>query len=96
MGLSARSHRRALALELGLAVVAAFALGLGTALLAARLVMTQVEPLASISPVPHFEPPLVEAGVALVVLGVVTFAGAALAGRAAARSNLAEVLRLGE
>jgi putative ABC transport system permease protein len=96
MGLSARSHRRALALELGLAVIAAFALGLGTALLAARLVMTQVEPLASISPMPLFEPPLAEAGVALVVLGVVTLAGAALADRAAARANLAEVLRLGE
>jgi hypothetical protein len=45
---------------------------------------------------PLFEPPLAEAGVALVVLGVVTFAGAALAGRTAARANLAEVLRLGE
>ncbi len=96
MGLSARSHRRALALELGLAVIAAFALGLGTALLAARLVMTRVEPLASISPMPLFEPPLAEAGVALVVLAVVTLAGAALADRAAARANLAEVLRLGD
>jgi hypothetical protein len=96
MGLTSRSHRRALALELGLAVLAAFVLGLGTALVAARLVMTQVEPLASISPVPLFEPPYLYALVALAVLALVTLAGAALANRAAGRADLAEVLRLGE
>jgi putative ABC transport system permease protein len=96
MGLTARSHRRALALELGLAVLTAFVLGVGTALVAARLVMTEVEPLASISPVPLFEPPYLYAVVSLAVLGLVTLAGAALANRAAGRANLAEVLRLGE
>jgi putative ABC transport system permease protein len=96
MGLTARTHRRALALELGLAVLTAFVLGLGTALVAARVVMTEVEPLASISPVPLFEPPYLYAALALGVLALVTVAGAALASRAAGRANLAEVLRLGE
>ena len=96
MGLTASSHRRALALELGLAVLTAFVLGLGTALVAARVVMTEVEPLASISPVPLFEPPYLYAALALGVLALVTIVGAALANRAAGRADLAEVLRLGE
>jgi putative ABC transport system permease protein len=96
MGLSTRSHRRALGLELGLAVLAAFVLGLGAALGAARLVMTEVEPLASISPVPLFDPPVLHTALALAVLILVTVGGAALANRSARRANLAEVLRLGE
>ena len=96
MGLTARAHRQALLLELGLSVLAAFALGLGAALIAARLVLTEVEPLASISPVPIFDVPLAQAGAALLVLAVASVAGAALADRAARRANVAEVLRLGD
>ncbi len=96
MGLSARSHRRALLLELGLALSLAFVLAVSLAALAARLVLTRVEPLASISPVPLVKlPGLVFAGVA-VVLALVTIVGAVAAHRSAARANLAEVLRLGE
>jgi putative ABC transport system permease protein len=96
MGLTARAHRRALLLELGLSVLAAFALGLGAALVAARLVLTEVEPLASISPVPLFELPLAEACAALAVLALASVVGAALADRAARRANVGEVLRLGD
>jgi len=96
MGLTARDHRRALLLELGLSVVAAFALGLGAALVAARLVLTEVEPLASISPVPLFELPLAEACAALAVLALASVVGAALADRTARRANVGEVLRLGD
>ncbi len=96
MGLSGRSHVRALVLELGLALLVSFALAVSLAALAARLVFTHVEPLASISPVPLVRlPGLVFAGLA-VVLGLVALLGAFAAHRSAARANLAEVLRLGD
>jgi putative ABC transport system permease protein len=96
MGLSARSHRRALLLELGLALSVSFLLAVSLAALAARLVLTRVEPLASISPVPLVKlPGLVFVGVG-VVLALVAVVGAVAAHRSAARANLAEVLRLGD
>jgi putative ABC transport system permease protein len=96
MGLSPRSHVRALVLELGLALLVSFALAVALAALVARLVLTRVEPLASISPVPLVELPiLVFAGVAA-VLAAVALGGAVAAHRSAARANLAEVLRVGE
>ncbi len=96
MGLSGRSHRRALLLELGLALSVSFVLAVSLAALAARLVLTRVEPLASISPVPLVKlPGLVFVGVG-VVLALVAIVGAVAAHRSAARANLAEVLRLGD
>ncbi len=95
MGLSLGSHRRALALELGIALAAAFALGLGAALLAARLVLTEVEPLASISPVPLLVAPVAFLAAMAVLLAVVVAVAATLANRSAARADVAEVLRLG-
>ncbi len=96
MGLRPRSHRRAVTLELGLALAVAFVLGLGLALLTARLVLTEVEPIRSISAVPLFEPPVLVAALGAAVVALVAVVGGALAHRAAARANLAEVLRLGE
>jgi len=96
MGLRARSHRRAVTLELGLALAVAFALGLVLALLAARLVLTEVEPIRSISPVPLFDTPVLVALLGGLAVALVALVGGALAHRAAARANLAEVLRLGE
>ncbi len=96
MGLSARSHRRALLLELGLSLSVSFVLAVSLAALAARLVLTRVEPLASISPVPLVKlPGVVYLGLA-VVLALVAVIGAVAAHRSAARANLAEVLRLGD
>jgi putative ABC transport system permease protein len=96
MGLARRAHLGALALELGLSLAAALAIGLVLALAAARLVLTEVEPLASISPVPLFEAPVPLAALACAALAVVALLGAVLANRAAERASLAEVLRLGE
>jgi putative ABC transport system permease protein len=96
MGLSARAHRRALLIELGLALLLSFALAVSLAALAARLVLTRVEPIASISPVPLVRlPGLVFVGVAA-ILALVAIVGAFVAHRSAARANLAEVLRLGD
>jgi preprotein translocase subunit SecY len=96
MGLSPASHRRALALELALTLTGSLAIALALALLAARLVLTRVEPLASISPVPLFEVPFASIGAALVVTGIVSVVGGALADRSAARADLAEVMRLAD
>jgi putative ABC transport system permease protein len=96
MGLRARSHRRAVRLELGLALAVAFVLGLVLALVAARLVLTEVEPVRSISPVPLFDTPVLVALLGGAAVALVALVGGALAHRAAARANLAEVLRLGE
>jgi putative ABC transport system permease protein len=96
MGLAARSHRRAVTLELGLALAVALLLGVVLALIAARLVLTEVEPIRSISPVPLFDTPVTVALLGAAAVALVAVAGGALAHRAAARANLAEVLRLGE
>ena len=96
MGLSARSHRRAVTLELGLALAVAFVLGFVLALVAARLVLTEVEPIRSISAVPLFDMPVLVALLGAAAVALVALVGGALAHRAAARANLAEVLRLGQ
>ncbi len=93
MGLGRGQHVRALLGEIGVSLVTAFVLALALSLGAAQLVLTRVEPLASLSPVPLFEPSPALIVVGLAGLAGIALAGALLADRAAARANLAEVLR---
>jgi putative ABC transport system permease protein len=95
MGLTSREHVGALVLELGLLLLVSFALGVVLAGAAARLVLTRVEPLSTISPVPLFHLPVALLALIGVALAVVAALGAWLAHRGAARANLAEVLRSG-
>jgi putative ABC transport system permease protein len=93
MGLTSRAHVGALALELGLLLLVSFALGVLLAVAAARLVLTRVEPLSTISPVPLFHVPLAILALIAAGLALVAGLGAYLAHRGAANANLAEVLR---
>ena len=93
MGLGRGQHVRALLGEIGVLLGTAFLLALALSLGAAQLVLTRVEPLASLSPVPLFEPSPALIVVGLAGLAGIALAGALLADRAAARANLAEVLR---
>ncbi|MDQ3620568.1 MAG: ABC transporter permease [Actinomycetota bacterium] len=94
MGLGDRSHRASLMLELGVIFTASYAVALLFGLIAARVVVSNVDPLPNIPPDPLFEPPLIPFLLAAAVLGVVSIIGGALANRRAERADLAEVMRL--
>ena len=97
MGLSARSHVRALVLELGLALLVSFALAVVARRAggAARAHATSSRSRASRRFRSSSCPASCFAGLA-VVLALVALLGAFAAHRSAARANLAEVLRLGD
>jgi hypothetical protein len=63
------------------------------ALVAARLVLTQVEPLASLTPVPLFESPVALIAATIFASIAVAAVAALLLDRASRRAQLAEVLR---
>lgn len=94
MGLGNRSHRASLMLELGVIFTASYAAALLFGLIAARVVVSNVDPLPNIPPDPLFEPPLIPFLLAAAVLAVVSVIGGALANRRAERADLAEVMRL--
>ena len=94
MGLARPTQALALALELGLMLAAAFALATVISLATARLVLTRIEPLASLSPVPLFSTPVVLLAATLGALLGAVLVGAWLAIRSAERTNVAEVMRL--
>ena len=93
MGLTRSRHLAALWLELAVMLTVSVALGSALALIAARLVLTQVEPLASLTPLPLFEVPVRIIVVTVLASLVVAAAAAALLDRASRRAHLAEVLR---
>jgi putative ABC transport system permease protein len=96
MGLANGSHRLSLALELGVMLLAALAIGAVLAIAAAQLVLGDVDPLEDIPPAPLFSAPvalILAAGVALVGIALL---GGLLANRAAERANFAEVMRLAD
>ncbi len=94
MGLDNRSHRASLVLELGAIFTASYAVALLFGLIAARVVVSNVDPLPNIPPDPLFEPPIIPFLIAAVVLAVVSVVGGALANRRAERADLAKVMRL--
>jgi ABC-type antimicrobial peptide transport system permease subunit len=94
MGLARTSQSLSLALELGAMLLAAFVVATVVSLAVARLVLTRIEPLASISPVPLFSAPVALLGATFFALLAAIVAGAWLATRSAEKENVAEVLRL--
>jgi hypothetical protein len=94
MGLSNGKHRWSLVMELGGMLLAAFAVATGLALLAARLILDEIEPLKRIPPDTQFQVPfelLIGCGLMLVLTAVL---GGFITNRTAERANFAEVMRL--
>jgi putative ABC transport system permease protein len=96
MRLSRRSHRLALGLELGTLLLVSFLIGTFLALLAARLVVVELDAPAPLPGGPLFRTPWLLVGAALVGLLAATAAGALLADRRARRAKVAEAIRAGE
>jgi putative ABC transport system permease protein len=96
MGLGGGVHVGALVLELGTMLLASLAVGTGLALLAARVVLGDVDPLPDIPPDPLFSAPTALLGATAAGLGLVSLLGGLLASRAAERASIAEVMRLAD
>jgi putative ABC transport system permease protein len=92
MGLSDRSHRRALVYEVASMLGVALLAGALLAYLSARLIFVQLDPLPDIPPGPRLSLGFVlSSGV---VLALASIAGGYMAHRAARRANVAEVMRV--
>jgi hypothetical protein len=96
MGMRGRQASAALVLELAAMLLAAFALGASTGMVAGRLVSPLLDPLQTIPPAPLFDAPLAVVAWTLVGLAVVAVAGGWLVHRRASAVDLGEVLRVAE
>jgi ABC-type antimicrobial peptide transport system permease subunit len=94
MGLTDKSHRVSLVLELLGMLLSALAIAVAFALLAARLIFPEIDPLPGTPPGPLFEIPWSLIVGTFVTLLLVSFAGGMLANRSAERADFAEVMRL--
>jgi hypothetical protein len=94
MGLTDQSHRLSLILELLGMLVSSLAVAVVFALIAARLIFPEIDPLPQTPPGPLFEIPWTLILSTLGALIVVSIAGGALANRSAERADFAEVMRL--
>jgi hypothetical protein len=94
MGLSRASHRAAVGAELLAMLASAALIGGVTALVAARLVVSEIDPLPDLPPASLFRVPVLVLWGAPVVLLVVAVLGAWSVQRRADRMNVAEVMRL--
>ncbi|MGH2735329.1 MAG: FtsX-like permease family protein [Actinomycetota bacterium] len=92
MGLSDRSHRRALIYEVGSMLGVALLAGAVLAYLAARLIFVQLDPLPEIPPGPRLSPAFV--AISGVAIALASIAGGLVAHRSARRANVAEVMRV--
>jgi putative ABC transport system permease protein len=95
MGLTRRSHRRSIALELGGMMVVAFLIAAVLAMAAAVLVNPRLDPLSGVPPAPVLRLPFAVVGISLGALLAAAWLGAWRAQRRADRARVAEVMRLG-
>lgn len=96
MGLTERSHRLSLALELAAMLLSALAIGAALAVVAARLVVPELDGPARIPSGPLYRTPWWVVAAAAVALLAASLFGALLTHRSARRANVAEVMRSGE
>jgi hypothetical protein len=96
MGLAGPVHVAALVLELGAMLLSSLGIGIGLALVAARVVLGDVDPLADIPPDPLFSIPAELLVASAIGLAVASILGGLIASRAAERANVSEVMRLAE
>ena len=94
MGLSVRAHRASVALELGALLLSALALGALLALASARLVLTRIEPIASLTPAPLFAPPTRQIATCALVLVAASIIGGWFTSWTSERARVTDVLRL--
>ncbi|MEA2453126.1 MAG: putative transport system permease protein [Actinomycetota bacterium] len=94
MGLSRGDHRLAVAVELAAMLASAGVIGGISAVIAARLVASQIDPLPGLPPGTLFGIPVLLLAAAPVILLIVAMAGAWRVQRRADRMNVAEVMRL--
>jgi putative ABC transport system permease protein len=94
MGLTDRHHRIALIAELAAMLLSALALAIGLALVAARLIFPEIDPLPATPPGPLFQVPWSLVAGTFVALVGVALGGGLLANRSAERADFAEVMRL--
>ena len=94
MGLSRQAHRLAVAIELGALLLSALVLGALFALASAQLVLTRIEPIASLTPVPLFALPARELAVSVLAVGAASLIGGWFASWMSERASVSDVLRL--
>jgi putative ABC transport system permease protein len=94
MGLTAGSHRRSVAIELGAMLGLGAVLGALLAWIAARLVFGQIDALPQIPPPPLFRTPIGLLGVTAAALLLAAWVGAWRVQRTTERARVAEVMRL--
>lgn len=94
MGLSRTSHKVALLIELGWMLFSAFAVAALLALIAAAVVLPEIEPLPNIPPATLYRTPTLLLLAAAAALGLTTLLGGLLADRTSENVNFAEVMRV--
>ena len=96
MGLTSGNHRFALGLELGVLLLVAFVVGAFLAMVAARLVVVELDAPAPLPGGPLFRTPWELIAAAFAGVLAATAAGALIADRRARRAKVAEVIRAAE
>jgi predicted lysophospholipase L1 biosynthesis ABC-type transport system permease subunit len=96
MGMRDGQNRRALALELGVMLGLAFAIGVTLAIVAASLTVPRIDPIPTIPPSPFLVLPVPLVIGAAVVLAVAVWVGAVVTNRRARAVDLGEVMRVAE
>lgn len=96
MGMDGKGHRRAVAAELVVMLGVAAVVGVALAIVAARLVVPLLDPLAAVPPDPISVVPMLSVIALPVVLAFVVLAGASLTERRARSVDLGQVMRLAD
>ena len=96
MGMDGKGHRRAVAAELMAMLAVAAVVGVALAIVASRLVVPLLDPLAAVPPDPIPVVPLLSLVVLPVVLAFVVLVGASLTERRARKVDLGQVMRLAD
>ena len=94
MGLSRRSHRSSVALELGALLALGFVIGILLAWIAARIVYGRLDPLPQLPPAPLFRLPLAVFGLTAVAVLAAAWVGAWRVQRQAEAARVSEVMRV--
>ncbi|TML02165.1 MAG: FtsX-like permease family protein [Actinobacteria bacterium] len=94
MGLSRRSHRTSVALELGVLLALGCVVGIGLARIAARIVYGRLDPLPQLPPAPLFRLPLAVFGLTALAVLAAAWLGAWRVQHAAERARVSEVMRV--
>lgn len=94
MGLSRRSHRTSVALELGVLLALGCVVGIGLAWIAARIVYGRLDPLPQLPPAPLFRLPVAVFGLTALAVLAAAWLGAWRVQHEAERARVSEVMRV--